>query len=135
MALMPTTEKMQAIYMQFWGKAGGERPGEPGWHPLAYHALDVAAVADFLLRRQQRMSQGLARLLGTTPENARCLLVALVALHDVGKFSAAFQSKSEAANRPAFYLGHKNIRNTALHAHQRARAASGCWMSCKPPAS
>jgi hypothetical protein len=73
------------------------REGEPEWHPLAYHCLDVAAVADHLLARSPRKLAGIARLLGTSPGVARHFLVALIALHDVGKFSADFQGKSEKA--------------------------------------
>ena len=81
-------------YLAFWGKARADRPSEPNWHPLAYHCLDVAAVADVLLATHPRRLASLANLLQTSPDNARHLLVCLIALHDVGKFTAAFQSKS-----------------------------------------
>ena len=29
---------------RYWGKADPAYPGEPKWHPLVYHSLDVAAV-------------------------------------------------------------------------------------------
>lgn len=67
-------------------------PDEPGWHPLAYHSLDVAAVADVLLCSSPRKLRAIARLLSTTPDRARRILVALIALHDIGKFSKAFQA-------------------------------------------
>ena len=85
-------------YLMFWGKASPEvRPEEARSHPLPYHSLDVAAVADVLLQRSPRNLRTLARLLATSSDNARRLLVSLIALHDVGKFSAAFQAKSEEA--------------------------------------
>jgi CRISPR-associated endonuclease/helicase Cas3 len=80
-------------YLQFWGKAGGVRPGEPAWHPNAYHCLDVAAVADALLIASPRKLVALSSLLGTSPANARRLLVCLIALHDIGKFACSFQKK------------------------------------------
>ena len=80
-------------YLLFWGKAGGELPGEPGWHPAAYHNLDVAAVAGVLLDVNPRRLARMARRLGTSPANARQLIVTLIALHDVGKFAEAFQCK------------------------------------------
>ena len=58
-------------YLQFWGKAGGVRIGEPAWHPNAYHCLDVAASAEALLIASLRKLDMLARLLGTSPDNAR----------------------------------------------------------------
>jgi CRISPR-associated endonuclease/helicase Cas3 len=80
-------------YLQFWGKAGGERIGEPAWHPNAYHSLDVAASAEALLLASPRKLAMLARLLGTSPDNALRLIVCLIALHDVGKFASNFQKK------------------------------------------
>lgn len=85
------------VYLKFWGKAHGPQDDEPGWHPLAYHNLDVAAVADVLLRRNPRKLAAMARLLDTPEDNARRLIVAMIALHDVGKFSREFQTKSKEA--------------------------------------
>ncbi len=79
------------LYLQFWGKA--ERPPGLEWHPVAYHCLDVAAVADVLLRVNPRRLRRMATLLGTEPDAARSFLVKLIALHDIGKFSTGFQSK------------------------------------------
>lgn len=84
-------------HLQFWGKAGGTQLDEPGWHPLAYHNLDVAAVADVVLCASPRKLHAIARLLATTPDRTRQMLVALIALHDVGKFSRAFQAKNAEA--------------------------------------
>ena len=36
---------MEDNIFRYWGKADPNYPGEPKWHPLAYHSLDVAAVA------------------------------------------------------------------------------------------
>jgi CRISPR-associated endonuclease/helicase Cas3 len=110
-------------YLRFWGKASpGLRTGEARSHPVAYHGLDVAAVADVLLRSNLRRLHALARLLATSPDNARRLLVSLIALHDVGKFSAFFQAKSEEA-WPADILGHyrafPNVRHDELGAALR----------------
>ena len=80
-------------YLQFWGKAGGVRIDEPAWHPNAYHCLDVAASAEALLIASPRKLAMLARLLGTSPDNARLLIVCLISLHDVGKFASNFQKK------------------------------------------
>ncbi|MEM7776894.1 MAG: CRISPR-associated helicase Cas3' [Pseudomonadota bacterium] len=80
---------------RFWGKASGARAGEPAWHPLAYHNLDVAAVADRLLACDPLRLARIAACLDTEPDNARRFVVALIAMHDVGKFSPYFQAKSE----------------------------------------
>ena len=87
----------QLAYLSFWGKAGGAICDEPLWHPVAYHSLDVAAVADALLTVNPRKLGVMADLLGTSPHNARRFLVCLIALHDVGKFSKFFQAKNPEA--------------------------------------
>jgi CRISPR-associated endonuclease/helicase Cas3 len=84
-------------YLSFWGKAGGELNEEPSTHPLAYHSLDVAACADALLLAHPRTLAKVAGLLGTSSDNARRCIVALIALHDIGKFADAFQWKVPAA--------------------------------------
>lgn len=90
-------EIVKPAYLSFWGKAGGVVGSEPAWHPIAYHSLDVAVVADALLVAQPRRIEAIARLLQTDPETARQFVVCLIALHDVGKFSKHFQAKSEEA--------------------------------------
>ncbi len=67
----------------FWGKAqsgDGKKPGEPDYHPLVAHMLDVAAVAVLL---PGNVHTGLDRR----------QLGLLVALHDIGKIMPAFQAK------------------------------------------
>lgn len=89
---MPIT----ADVLTFWGKA---RPGSQSlvaYHPIVYHLLDVAAVADVLLDTRRLARARAARLLGIEPEQAQQLLVTLAALHDLGKFSPAFQAKAPA---------------------------------------
>jgi CRISPR-associated endonuclease/helicase Cas3 len=75
------------IYHQFWGKTRRRRDGSDGWHPLAYHSLDVAAVGSVLLR-----DQGFPRIAPALHP----LLLTLLAWHDIGKFTRPFQCKVEA---------------------------------------
>lgn len=81
--------------LRFWGKASPDREGPP-FHPLVFHALDVAAVFEALLA-----VDGLACGcfgLAFSAQAARIVptLAALVALHDIGKTDKRFQAKSEA---------------------------------------
>ncbi|MHB9118613.1 MAG: HD domain-containing protein [Burkholderiales bacterium] len=32
------------LLFRYWGKASPEYPGEPKWHPVVYHSLDMAVV-------------------------------------------------------------------------------------------
>ena len=65
----------------FWAKAKPLGKSEVAFHPLPAHALDVAAVAEAL---DTISPTGMPR----------STLTFLVALHDIGKFSASFQAKA-----------------------------------------
>ena len=41
---------MDEGYFHYWGKADPHYAGEPKWHPLVFHCLDVAAVGVEYLR-------------------------------------------------------------------------------------
>ncbi len=68
----------------FWAKARPFDNAAAAFHPIAGHALDVAATATLLAG---------GRGIGIPPST----LGFLVALHDIGKFSRAFQAKVPAA--------------------------------------
>jgi CRISPR-associated endonuclease/helicase Cas3 len=78
--------------LKYWGKSAGEDHSLIG-HPVVYHSLDVAAVADEILERRPLALSRFAELVGIDPSIARAFLVALVSLHDLGKFAPAFQAK------------------------------------------
>jgi CRISPR-associated endonuclease/helicase Cas3 len=78
-------------YLAFWGKGRPWR--DVPMHPAAYHCLDVAACAHVLLERLPRLRGRLELLLGSI--SASRLIVALVALHDVGKWSRQFQAQAD----------------------------------------
>jgi CRISPR-associated endonuclease/helicase Cas3 len=84
---------------QYWGKARPDRScvatGYPRFHPLSWHMLDVAATAQALLEARPLLRDRLARMLGLDAPQAMCFLVWLAAIHDIGKFGWAFQSKVE----------------------------------------
>jgi CRISPR-associated endonuclease/helicase Cas3 len=77
----------QSPYQTFWGKARRCEDGEIGWHPIAYHSLDVAAVGSVLLRDHHILSVETA---------FHPLFLTLLAWHDIGKFTRPFQCKVEA---------------------------------------
>lgn len=80
--------------LRFWGKARPAEPGSPGHHALCYHSLDVAAVGVAYLQAVPRASQWLAAQLGIRDTAALESWIAFwLALHDLGKFSHAFQAQ------------------------------------------
>ena len=78
---------------QLWGK--GRPSGDCPAHPLLCHMTDVAAVAAVLLTRITAPALR-RRLLSLHPggvEHALRLLLLIIALHDLGKVTPAFQAK------------------------------------------
>jgi len=80
---------------RYWGKAQPQLDQGPRWHPLAFHSLDVAACAVALLDDQPRLARALGRMLALDEVQARTWSLVAVALHDLGKFTPAFQVKSD----------------------------------------
>lgn len=103
-------------FLAFWGKARPSREGGPGWHPIAYHLLDVAAVAEALLLARPLAAWRSARSLGLHVDDARTLVVALAGLHDLGKFAPAFQAKAP-EYWPTGTLGHYSDRYAVRRQH------------------
>lgn len=106
---MAKKPNVELPFLTYWGKA---RPGiedeAAAWHPLAYHNLDVAAVSHVLIQRDARLAR---RFYGLG-------LPFLMALHDIGKFSQAFQAKRPDLFEAAFgmppTLSSKAVRHDVL---------------------
>ena len=86
-----------ASYFRYWGKADPAYDGNPKWHPLAYHSLDVAAVA----AAWWDASPTISRIFLSTFEQSdlaadqlRAWVLFFVALHDIGKLDVRFQLKA-----------------------------------------
>jgi CRISPR-associated endonuclease/helicase Cas3 len=77
--------------LSFWGKTRLRPDGSPGWHPVAFHSLDVAAVGAVLLRAG----------LPVVDPTLHTLLLTLLAWHDIGKFTRPFQCKAPTFWPPA----------------------------------
>lgn len=104
-------------WAQFWGKTDRQRPVER-FHLLAYHCLDVAAVAHELLRRDRPTLERLAAQLEIPAASLRALIVFWLALHDAGKFGTSFQllapSLPTRLGRPKLAYRAYNIRHDTL---------------------
>jgi len=81
-----------SFLFRYWGKADQNSCGEPRWHPLVYHSLDVAACGQVLLNRQPAWLDKLAYLSGIDRETVLHWIVFLLAIHDIGKFGNGFQT-------------------------------------------
>ncbi|NJO55405.1 MAG: CRISPR-associated endonuclease Cas3'', partial [Rhodospirillales bacterium] len=89
---MPSSPELTS----FWGKASPADDCILPIHPLPWHALDVAAAFEALLEAWPCTADQLLATFDAPPESRPAVvrtLVALVALHDIGKFAWAFQAK------------------------------------------
>lgn len=87
--------------LEQWASAVDKKTGKEKWqfnqgdyaayHLLPYHCLDVAAVGWHLLAPEKKMAKNIAKQLQVTPEWLRTLFIFCLVLHDLGKFSRAFQ--------------------------------------------
>ena len=79
------------IFYQYWGKARSDDETGPAYHLLPYHCLDVAAVGWLLLKPDKSLCRRIAIQLKIEAVWLRDFFVFCLTLHDIGKFSRAFQ--------------------------------------------
>lgn len=80
-------------YLRYWGKAKPSKDaGGVPCHLLAYHSLDVAAVAFCLTDPSSAKGQVIASALDIDSSQFQSLFTFLLAIHDLGKFSQSFQA-------------------------------------------
>jgi len=87
--------KEPPTYFRYWGKADPNYPGEPKWHPLVYHCLDVAAVAAAWWEASPVIRRILSHAFNGHTGEIRSWVLFFLALHDVGKFDLRFQRKAD----------------------------------------
>lgn len=81
-------------YFQYWGKAKKDLQVEgPDYHLLPYHCLDVAAVGMEYLSRHDSLSDFFCKKLSCSRADWINWAGFWLGLHDLGKFSEAFQSQ------------------------------------------
>jgi CRISPR-associated endonuclease/helicase Cas3 len=83
-----------ASYMGYWGKAkkDPEQAG-PEYHLLAYHSLDVAAVAAYWWDHSHALRQLFCKDQQQNEAEMKAWVLFFIALHDLGKFDIRFQCK------------------------------------------
>ena len=113
--------------LRFWGKARPRDPNRgPGWHPLAFHSIDVAAVGEALLAWNRGPGRGLALLLGLRRDAAVSVICFLLCLHDIGKFAKKFQAKV-----PSLYPDCFGDDPAGLSAHYDHGAGGAAFVRCR----
>ena len=87
--------------------AWGKTDEQGGWHPLAHHSMDVAAVFLRLLSNPIIANRLLTAAQRDLTDTDRQRLAALAFLHDIGKLHPGFQAKGWPENlRPRRLRGH-----------------------------
>lgn len=90
-------EQTGSTILNYWGKADPNYPGEQKWHPLAYHSLDVAAVAASWWDASPTIQRTFLAAFSCTQlqkNQLRAWILFFTALHDLGKFDVRFQLKA-----------------------------------------
>lgn len=94
MSLEPAKIAAMDSFWLYWGKAQPSAGSQAGFHLLAYHSLDVAAVAATYLGAAHGLRRWLAGKLGVASEQDLVAWVSFwLCLHDLGKFAEAFQGQ------------------------------------------
>ncbi|MCI5166417.1 MAG: CRISPR-associated endonuclease Cas3'', partial [Candidatus Electrothrix sp. GM3_4] len=84
------------LYFKYWAKADrNEKAENPSFHLLPYHCLDVAAVGKVLLNRNKPLLDFFVENAGLDETTFVGTTLYFLALHDIGKFSDAFQGLRE----------------------------------------
>lgn len=82
-----------AAYFRYWGKAKPPEQNGALYHLLPFHCLDVAAVGIAYLKKSSSLLTSCSQLLKCTEQEFLSWSAFFLALHDLGKFSEAFQSQ------------------------------------------
>lgn len=106
----------------YWGKADPACVLEQKWHPLVYHSLDVAAVGVAYLEHSSLLNS-CCRLLSCSEQDFLSWSAFLLALHDIGKFSEAFQ-----AQRPDLILELQRREPNTTKIYSERHDSLGFWL-------
>lgn len=115
-------EQRRDTIFNYWGKADPAYPLEQKWHPLAYHSLDVAAVGISYLE-QSSLLKSCCGLLNCSGQAFLSWSAFLLSLHDLGKFSEAFQSQ-----RPDLILELQQREPNLTKIYSERHDSLGFWL-------
>lgn len=113
--------------MRLWGKTPPKDAPDDAFHPAILHMLDVALVAEALLRDgPPRLREALQYAWrGCDPDALVAWLPFLIATHDLGKISAAFQGQVEAQRAR---LVREGVRFSSRPVELYHAEVSACWL-------
>lgn len=93
--------------LEFWGKTPRAGTANAPFHPAIFHMIDVACVAEALLHTgPPRLRQAICTAWqGADTNKLLAWLPFLIALHDLGKISAAFQDQDDEQRKRLIQAG------------------------------
>lgn len=94
---MDHIHRQSSSFFCYWGKADPAYLGEAKWHPLAYHCLDVAAIAATWWDVSPIIRRTFLAAFDWPDSSARQLrawVLFFITLHDLGKIDVRFQVKA-----------------------------------------
>jgi len=105
--------------MALWAKSG-----EPEGHSLLLHMLDVAAVAESILRREpDTTAEWISKRLQLYAADVRRWVAYCCGLHDIGKATAGFQRRWQAGWEKVKEAGLPVVASASVAAHDKAGGA------------
>lgn len=116
---------MKDSIFDYWGKADPNYPGEQKWHPLVYHSLDVAAVGFEYLSREKAISDWFCSELNCNHSEWLQWASFWLVLHDLGKFSEAFQSQ-----KPELFEILQGRKPNSEKSYTERHDSLGQWLWC-----
>jgi len=134
---------MKKAYWRYWGKSVSALPPKketyPGWHLLAWHCLDVAAVACAWWDSSRSIRRAFSAAFNVDSDGVQAMaelkawVTFFVALHDLGKFDVRFQTKAPGVAEVLWpELGQK-VRGIPLDDRKQYDHGIGwyCWFSAE----
>lgn len=139
-------------YFLYWGKAKPAADSDPQYHLLPFHSLDVAAVGLVYLKQSASLLKSCCQLLNCSEDAFLSWAAFFLSLHDLGKFSEAFQSQrpdlirhlqhrsphvgkqySERHDSLGYWLWREDLASLVspkidLDCSRDGKAAVACWM-------
>ncbi len=123
---MHNEQLKHASILCYWGKAKPNSDAGPQYHPLPYHCLDVAAVGVAFLKKSSLL-KSCCELLNCSQEAFLSWSAFLLALHDLGKFSEAFQSQRQDL---VFALQKREPNPSKLYSERHDSLGFWLWDDC-----
>lgn len=113
-------------YFRYWGKKNNDKQWRGDrYHLLPYHSLDVAAVGFHLFNPEKALCRDIAQFLGIEPSLLQRLFAFILSVHDLGKFTSAFQGLC--SELPDQFIAPHSRKPYDAGTHRHDQLGCMCW--------